>query len=59
MMFFYVVPNRSSFIFYDPFTEHKNPKNTLINSHPPPGFEPGSFGIVSRCYAYVVFFYLD
>ena len=36
--FFKIGPNRSSFIYYDPYTEHIN---TQINFHPPPGFEPG------------------
>ena len=46
-----VGPNRSSFISYNLFIEHINPKNTQINLHPPPGFEPRSFSVVSRCCA--------
>ena len=43
--FFKVFHNWSSFIYYDPVTEHIN---TQVNVHSPPGFEPLSLGAVSR-----------
>ena len=46
--FFKVGPNRSSFIYYDPFYRTYKYTMTQINFLPPPGFEPGSLGTVSR-----------
>ena len=46
--FLKVGPNRSLLIFYNPFYRTYKYTMTQINFLPPPGFEPGSLGTVSR-----------